>query len=276
MGELTKSQDEQVSDPLVEELIKSIPAKDRQSAIQQASARRQELILKVWIEERTKLNSKEINKLGLTQDLAGWEKYLRWCFEQEDKFRKKYGFDDWSRKYLAQMLSDRQEDVHKIERESKYIRFFGKTSFREYYFNGSGVNPEIWMGPAAVEIDSNSLLVHSINSFALSKVAHSGFVGRGGNSMAAMCQDRVVYDRGYIIIWQTNELEAAGYPLMRINEDPRDAKILKEWRSPVPVDVHLARLIVPTSDIPDRENASRAQIATSYFGEEYLRQIPRL
>lgn len=101
-------------------------------------------------------------------------------------------------------------------------------------------------------------------------------IGRGGRAEVAMCQDRVVYDRGYIVSFQANELKAAGYPLIQVNEDPRDAKILKEWRSPIPVDIRLARVIAPTTEIPDRGKASKAQIATSYFGEEYLKKIPRI
>jgi hypothetical protein len=63
---------------------------------------------------------------------------------------------------------------------------------------------------------------------------------------------------------------------LRIMEDSRDATILDEWRSPIPIDVKLARLATSTREIPDRDRASKAQIAGSYFGVDFLKKIKRI
>ncbi len=252
----------------------NIPFQDRKKAIRRAKEKREAFVEKVWQKEKKRLPVELIKKHKITEDLEGWQKYLRLGFEQ-DKYRNRYGFDDWSTKYLAQMLNIYEDEGIRVREEMGQFTKLKDRSFYEYYFGGGGIDPELWWGEKK-DIDPDSLLVHSVSPLALSRAIKSGVVGRGGVAEVAMCQDRIVYDRGYIIIFQANELLDAGYPLLQIHEDSRDAEILKEWRSPVPIDINLARLIVPTSEIPDRANASKSQIATSYFGEDYLKGIERL
>lgn len=257
---------------VIMEFIKSIFESNRKLAIERGSQKRRQFLENLWREERQKLPPDLVAKHNLSEELDGWKRYLRLSYEKEDDFRKRFGFEDWSVKYQAQMLNALEDDAYQIEHGSKPRV---KGSFLEHYFGGAGVDPEIWQGRVK-PINPDSLLVHSIDEKSLGKAVVSGVVGRSGKAEVAMCQDRVIYDRGYIVGFQANELKAAGYPLIQINEDFRDAKILKEWRSPIPIDIRLARIIAPTTEIPDRDKASKAQIATSYFGEEYLRKIPRI
>lgn len=270
-AESIKEIEAQKAKEAIMEFIKHIPESNRKLAIQRASEKREQFLENLWREERQKLPPDLVAKHNLSEGLDGWKRYLKLGHKRENDFRKRFGFEDWSVKYQAQMLNTLEGDAYRVEHESE-PRFKG--SFFDHYFGGAGVDPEIWQGEVE-SIDPKSLLVHSINKEALGKAVTSGVVGRGGRAEVAMCQDRVVYDRGYIVVFQANELKAAGYPLIQINEDPRDAKILKEWRSPIPVDIRLARVIAPTTEISDREKASKAQIATSHFGEDYLRKIPR-
>ncbi|MBI4130730.1 hypothetical protein HY468_05405 [Candidatus Roizmanbacteria bacterium] len=258
----------------LQEFIATIPESDRTEAIKRASNKREQFLTTLWEKERKKLTPGFVETHQLTSDLHGWEQYLRVGFEKEDTRRKRFGFEDWSKKYLSQMLYDVVDDEYAVEQGLHHSTKI-KASFFDYYFADAGLHPEIWRS-SPESIDHNSLLVHSLGETTLEKVIASGVLGLRGRSAVAFCQDRVVYDSGYIVAFQANELVTAGYPLLRINEDSRDAEILKEWRSPMPVDIHLARLVTPTSVIPDRWNASRISIATSFFGEEYLRQIPRL
>lgn len=258
----------------IQEFINTIPQVDRQTAITEARRRREESLVSLWKKEQSQLSSEMVKANQLNADAEGWKSYLQLAFEKEHELRKRYGFDDWSKKYLAQMLNTLTEDEYRTRQGMEdLIRVKG--SFLDYYFSGASVNPEIWHA-APTNLDNNSLFVHSISEGSLKKAISSGVLGREGLAAVAFCQDRIVYDRGYIVVFQANELSSAGYPLICINEDPRDAKILNEWRSVVPVNISLARLITPTTVIPDRWNASRAHIATSYFGEQYLKELPRL
>lgn len=257
----------------IQKFIETIPASDRAAAIENARKHQETFTLKLLKREMSHLPAQFVQEHNITEDLDGWEKYLRVAFEKESDFRKRDSFEEWSIKYLGEMAYAISYDQYNIDQGmSNFTRV--KNSFFEYLFSGVGRTPELWWG-AKEELDDDSLLIHSIDKNGLQRAITSGVVGRDGRAAAAFCQDRVVYDRGYIIAFQANELKAAGYPILQIDEDYRDAKILKEWRSVIPVDLNLARLIVPTTVIPDRSNASKAQIATSYFGEEYLRTIPR-
>ncbi|MCB9812909.1 MAG: hypothetical protein H6772_00740 [Pseudomonadales bacterium] len=107
-------------------------------------------------------------------------------------------------------------------------------------------------------------------------VIRTGTVGRGSFDQVAMSQDRIIYNSGYAIIFQASDLVKAGYSLLPIQEVSRDSHILQEWRSPVAIDINIARLIVPISDIPDHKNATKSQIARSYFGEKFLKNLKRI
>lgn len=256
---------------LIHGFIETIPNPDRIEAVDRAKQKLDLMLTNVWIEEREKLDQDFVNIHDLTPDLDGWSRYLRQAYDKED-YNARHGFEDFSNKYLAQMLILMEEDRY---RESWGMPAQFTESFFDYYQRGGGKSPEIWWSYPK-KLDEQSLLVHSIDSESLEKAIKSGTLGRGGVSTAAFCQDRIVYDRGYVVIYQANELLKVGYPMLQINEDIRDSKILKEWRSAVAVDINLARQIVLTSEIPDHEKASRAQIASSFFGEEYLRQIKRI
>lgn len=143
--------------------------------------------------------------------------------------------------------------------------------FRKYNIIGDPIDRGQFRNP-----EPGSLLVHTLTPQSLERVAISGSVGVAGMGPCAMSQDRMVYDDGYAIVFQADDLVAAGYPLLQVNEDFRDAKVLREWRTPMAIDVGLARLIVPTADVPGHELGQQAQIASRFFGEEYLRKLPRL
>jgi len=260
-------------DKRVENFRQTIPNSNRKEAIQTARQKMETFIGTVWQRERSRLPQELIKEHELTENMQGWNRYLKLGFDR-DEYKNQHGFEDWSAKYLAQMLVTLEDDDKLIQEGMRDLTRV-KKSFYEYHFEKGGCNPEIWLGRLG-HPDSNSLLIHSISSEGLARAINSGVLGRGGMAEIAMCQDRIVYDRGYVVVFQADELLTAGYPLLQINEDSRDAKILQEWRSPVPIDINLARLIIPTSEIPDRANASKAQIATSYFGEEYLRSVKRL
>ncbi|KKU63402.1 MAG: hypothetical protein UX86_C0025G0005 [Candidatus Amesbacteria bacterium GW2011_GWC1_47_15] len=278
MGEPLNEASEPAYDRQIENFRRTIPNPDRRAAIEQASRKREEFLLKVWREERSKLPADLITKHSLEKGLDGWNKYLHLGFEQ-DEYRNRFGFEDWSAKFLAQMLravGDDKEILEKYGRKWYQEHRHVKNSFYEHYFvKSSGVDPEIWWGRIA-QFDPDSMLAHSVSREALKKIIKSGVIGRSAYSTVAMCRDRIVYDSGYVIIFQAKDLQAAGYPLLSIGEDPRDAKILREVRTPMPIDIRLARYIALTSEIPDRHNASKAQIAYSYFGEEYLRDLQRI
>lgn len=266
--------DAETKDIVVEKFIDTIPNKDRGLAIAGAKRSLDNILMTNWREEFSLLPMSFVNNHHLTPTLDGWEKYLKACFSQSNDFQTRFGFEDWSKKYLAQMLNTKGYDKVWLS-EFSTPRIKPDQSYMDYFFSGKGNNTEIW-GSQSEILDPNSLLVHSIDPENLELAINSGVVGRDGYSALAMCNNRVVYDRGYIIAWQAKDLIKVGYPLLRITEDFRDSEILNEWRSATPVDINLARLIVPTSKIPDRENASRAQIATSYFGVNFLKDIPRI
>lgn len=259
----------------IQEFIETIPHPDREQAVENAVRKQDEYLQSVWQKESAKLDPNVVGDNKLGEDLEGWKNYLRLAFDRDGEFRSKHGFIDWSKKYLAQMLSILADDEYQVRLGRPEFTNLKGGSFFDYYLGGAGVDPEIWWS-APSKLGEGSVLVHSMSQEALEKAITTGVIGREGMAAVAFCQDRIVYDRGYIAVFQANELLEVGYPLLQINEDPRDSKILKEWRSAIPVDIHLARLIAPTSVVPDRYNASQAQIATSFFGEDFLRQLPRL
>lgn len=263
------------TDALIEKLVRSIPEKDRSVAIVNASRKRERFLLNVWRGERSQLPKDLIAKYGLTDDMEGWMKYLRFIFDSASEFQKTMGLEEWSVKFTAQMLRTLADDASVLEWSGKKELLKVRKSYLEYHSKNPIFGLDL-LYAGYKPIDPNSLLIHSISREALMEVIKSGVVGRNGQADVAMSQDRIIFDRGYIIAFQVNELVAAGYPLLQVNEDLRDYKILREWRSPIPIDIRLARLVVPTLDIQDRDKASRASIADSFFGEDYLRQIPRI
>jgi len=120
------------------------------------------------------------------------------------------------------------------------------------------------------------LLAHSLTDEALRSAVKSGLLAEEGFAGACFCENRIAFDRGWVVIFQGKDLVEAGYPLIRIDETPKDAALLNEWRS-LAVDINLARLIIPTSSIPDYNRASKNKYyADSIFGEEFLASLPRL
>ena len=144
----------------------------------------------------------------------------------------------------------------------------------EHHFDDRMRDTSLFLGEVK-PIEPNSILVHSLDEHTLLNAIRSGVVGRGGAGAVALCKDRIVYDRDNIIAFQVKDLQAAGYTLLSVMEDFRDADILQEWRS-IPLDLSLARTITSISSIPDKSNASKAQIATSFFGVDYLKNIERV
>lgn len=264
---------------LLEKFISSIPSPDRQRAIEKATTSRLNLLSDVWLEEREKISEEFLEKYKLDLDINGWKKYLRLCYKQDSAKHKKHGFEDWSAKYLLQMLrnvlSVRNEIKDGLNKQSH------KRSFYDRYFypdsdDGLLFYQDVWEDSRVVPINPNSMLAHSIKEEDLLKSMQSGLLGVGGLAPVSFCQDRIVYDRGWVVVFQVKDLVSSGYPLIQVNEEEKDAQILQEWRS-MPIDINLARSIVPTAQISDRNNASKSNIwGTSYFGENYLNLLARI
>lgn len=140
------------------EFIKSVPEANRKLAIERASEKRTEFLEKLWRQERKKLPPDLVAKHNLSEGLEGWERYLKLGHEREGDFRKRFGFEDWSVKYQAQMLNALEDDAYQVSHGSEPRV---KDSFFEHYFGGAGVDPEIWQGRVE-PINPDSLLVHSI------------------------------------------------------------------------------------------------------------------
>lgn len=270
-------------DASIEAFIQTIPNPNRAEAIANARLRREVFTARVWKRERSNLSEEIISGNNLTDDAEGWERYLQFVYSKESEFqRESYQFEEWSVKYIYEMLSKLEQDAtnitHKEELNSpaeKDLLRVPRSSFeahsRDRIFNGD-IAKGIYK-----PIEPDSLLAHALSEKSLEKVIKSGVVGAGGLSYCTMSQDRVIYDEGYVILFQAKDLVGAGYSLLQINEDGRDAHILKEWRSNMPIDINLARLVVSTADISDRDRvANQSQIAQLYYGEEYLKQIPRI
>lgn len=258
--------------PEVESLISNIPSRDRALAVKVASERREKFLLDIWLKERGKLKKELIKENALTPNLTGWENYLKMVFEKDHPFRKRGGFEAWSARFTIDMLNNlAQTEREREDFGEKYSKVKG--SYFDYYFGPHEAgNAEVWRG-ILKPIPSDSLLVHALSEYGLVKAVKSGSLGRMGKAQATFSQDRAIYDEGWLVVLQAKDLVGAGYPLIQVNEDFRDAEILREWRT-IPVDINLARLIIPTTVVPDRKGT--AQIATSYYGEDYLRQIQRI
>lgn len=259
--------------PEVEDFMHGLPRQNRDLAIEQADQKRVNFLMGVWTGELKRLPPKIVQKQGLTPDQEGWQKYLRLCFKVgPESFRKQGEFDEWSIKFCLQMLNvlEGETDGEPVGKGRKK-----RKSYFEYYTEGRIGLETIWSGSIA-PISNDSLLVHSLDESSLVDVINSGLVGRGGRGTVAMCQDRIAYDQGWIIVFQASDLLKAGYPLVAVNEDAADAHILKEWRS-MPLDINLARLVVSMSAVPDRNIiANNPQIARFYCGEDFLRKIERI
>lgn len=257
--------------PPIERVITHIPQADRIQAIAQAKELREKQLLAVWQQEFSQLDRQLAEAHNLTPDMQGWQEYLKMCFEKDDEFHTRFGFDDWSTKFTLDMLNRLSLDKYERMRGSSLSRIQG--SYFDYFFGEHGTrSSEIWWTQKK-DMPDDSLLVHALGEESLTLVVKSGVLGSGGEAQATFSQDRVIYDRGWVVIFQAKDLLAAGYSLLPIYEDFRDAHILKEWRTP-PIDIRLARLIVPTSIFPDRKGTSG--IATSYYGEKLLRELPRI
>ncbi|GEM_PF-2740064 len=266
-----------------DQFIETIPNPNRIEAITNASRKRVDYIAKIWRREFDKLPQDIITKNNLTDDVESWNRYLRFVYDKENQYQKgRFEFEEWSIKYTYEMLNALEQDVtyqtHEIETGQKKREDLLKVpnSFYEYHSKYGTFNGVISRGIYNA-IERDSLLAHSISKNNLDKVIKSGVLGAGGLGPCALSQDRIIYDDGYVVVFQAKDLIDAGYPLLQINEDIRDAHVLKEWRTPMPIDINLARLVVSTTQISDRDRvANQAQIAHTFFGEEFLKQIPRI
>src|SRR3989338_1262208 len=267
----------------IEGFISNIPNLNRTEAIEHAREQRKSFLSKMWEREFSNLSPDTISKNNLSNDIDGWNRYLQFVYSQENEFQKeKFGFEERSVKYVADMVSTLEQDTYytsQLEKRGEQVKrdllkvpnSYYETHSKDGIFNcviGNGVYRPI---------ESDSLLVHAISGESLEKAIRSGTVGAGGLGVCAFSQDRIIYDNGYIIVYQAKDLIEVGYQLLQINEDPRDAKILKEWRTNTQVNLKLARLISTTVNIPDENGAkNQAQIAHTFFGETFLREIPRI
>jgi len=267
----------------IERFIASIPETERGKVIEKAGEDREALVLSIWKKERELLPAELTENNEFSPDMAGWEKYLHAVYERQFYFiTDRYSFDEWSVKYLYEMCATLENEAFS---QAEDIKFGDEPSedpdLKKCYYERTKKHLGVFSGEIADAqtngIDPESMLVHTVSGETLLKIIANGFVGSGGIANCAMSQDRIIYSDGYAIIFQAKDLIAAGYPIFKISEDDRDAAVLKEWRTPIAIDVHLARKIVPISEVPDNAKIkNQAQIANTFCGEEYLKNMPRI
>ncbi|MCB9812908.1 MAG: hypothetical protein H6772_00735 [Pseudomonadales bacterium] len=106
----------------VNSFLKTIPYQNRREAIFKAKENLEEITLRIWLEELANISEKIKNKNNLQPNLQGWQNYLKLGFSK-DKFRRKYGFDDWSTKYKMEMFIQYEEDDYR--KKMVILNFYG-------------------------------------------------------------------------------------------------------------------------------------------------------
>lgn len=281
----------------VEAFASSIPKLNREVAIADAQTSRSDFHLRVWQRELPKLPSELVQEQGWKDDSASWSAYLQYCYQKDEGYRARwreripeygkafgkalpYDEDEFEVKYLFSGL-DLMVVKGNIQKNGGYNPFPDRSLYGDH-FRISG-NHEIgpfytgyWEQPKMDPINPTSMLAHALTEENLALAVQTGILAQQGLARICFSQDRIAFNRGWVVIYQAKDLITAGYPLVKFDETPRDADILREWRS-LAVDINLARLVVPSTSIPDYENASKGNnYADSYFGEEFLASLPRI
>jgi len=94
---------------------------------------------------------------------------------------------------------------------------------------------------------TDEMVVHVLSRKSLDLALTTERLGNYGIGRAVFSEDRVCYDDGYALVFSLKELQAV-YPMYQFDEDPLDAHILQEWRSPIAVDMNLALACIPTTE----------------------------
>lgn len=172
-------------------------------------------------------------------------------------------------KYMAEMARDHA--LHAFyERETDGLgTSYLNGGFANGFLNGAGKHGQIW-NARLHPVEGKSLLTHAFEKEVLPDVMQSGVFGAYGMAGFSLAKDVVVLNRPYVAVFRAGDLSAAGYPLLNVNEDPRDAGLLNEVIVDLPVDISLALGIFPIEDIPGHEKGVSHGIVKETFGQEWI------
>lgn len=206
----------------------------------------------------------------ITGEFNEFKRHITYSWEEETdapQFYRAY----WS-KLIYDYISAHVMNNYTSRLNLASIQEWYKGGFRKYLkeydlFPGGYLRP---IGKKATD----ELIVHVLDRDTLNLALASGRLGNNGLGRVCFTEDRVSYDFGYALVFSLKELQKV-YPIYRIDEDPYDAHLLQEWRSPIAVDINLALACIPTTEQYFGPLPEGQAWGTRVYGQDVINDIKK-